>query len=81
MKVQFFYDDEPTEVNAELFNDLRHFSWTAGINSEEGIDSLTGKFARVYKVQFMDGPEDVYVQADMLAAIANGDFEVISEEE
>ena len=81
MKVQFFYDDEPTEVNAELFNGLRYFSWTAGINQEEGIDSLTGKFARVFKVQFMDRPEDVYVQADMLAAIANGDFEVISEEE
>lgn len=81
MKVQFFHDDSPTEVNADLFNDLNCFSWNAGINPEEGIDGLTGKFAKVYKVYFIGGPEDVYVQVDMLSAIANGEFEVISEEE
>lgn len=80
MKVQFFYDDEPTEVNADLFNALRYFSWDTGINPEEDIDGLTGKFAKVYKVYFMDGTEE-YVQADMLAAIANGEFEVIPGEE
>lgn len=80
MKVQFFYDDEPTEVNADLFNALSCSSWDTGINPEEDIDGLTGEFAKVYKVYFMDGTEK-YVQADMLAAIANGEFEVISEEE
>lgn len=80
MKVQFFYDDKPTEVNANLFNALRYFSWNTGIDLEEGIDNLTGKFARVYKVYFMDGTEE-YVQVDMLADIVNGEFEVISEEE
>lgn len=80
MKVQFLCDDKPTEVNADLFNALRYFSWDAGIDTEENIDGLTGKFARVYKVYFMDGTEE-YVQVDMLAAIANGEFEVISEEE
>lgn len=80
MEVQFFYDDKPTEVNADLFNALRYFSWNTGINPDENIDGLTGKFARVYKVYFMDGTEE-YVQVDMLAAIANGEFEVISEEE
>ena len=80
MKVQFFYDDEPTEVNADLFNALRYFSWDTGINPEEDIDGLTGEFAKVHKVYFMDGTEE-YVEVDMLAAIANGEYEVIEEEE
>ena len=80
MKVQFFDDDKPTEVNVDLFNKLRYFSWDTEINPEEDIDGLTGEFAKVYKVYFMDGTEE-YVQVDMLAAIANGEFEVILEEE
>lgn len=80
MKVQFFHDDKPTEVNADLFSTLCYSSWDAGIDTEENIDGLTGEFARVYKVYFMDGTEE-YVQVDMLADIANGEFEVISEEE
>lgn len=80
MKVQFFCDDEPTEVNANLFNALSCFPWDTEINPEEGIDGLTGEFAKVYKVYFMDGTEE-YVDADMLADIENGDFEVIPEEE
>lgn len=80
MKVQFFDDDKPTEVNADLFNALRYFSWDTDIDPEENIDGLTGEFAKVYKVYFMDGTEE-YVQEDMLADIVNGEFEVISEEE
>lgn len=82
MKVQFFFDDEPTEVDADLFNDLRYYSWNTGVKPEEGIDNLTGKFARVYKVYFIGyfgEPKDVYVQVDMLAAIANGEYEVVEE--
>ena len=78
MKVQFFFDDEPTEVDAELFNALRFFSWDTGINPEEDIDGLTGDFAKVHKVYFMDGTEE-YVDVDLLAAIANGEYEVIEE--
>lgn len=78
MKVQFFCDDEPTEVNADLFNALSRSSWDTEINPEEGIDGLTGEFAKVYKVYFMDGTEE-YVNADMLADIANGEFEMIEE--
>lgn len=78
MKVQFFYDDEPTEVNADLFNALSCSSWDTEINPEEGIDGLTGEFAKVHKVYFMDGTEE-YVEVDMLAAIANGEYEVIEE--
>lgn len=78
MKVQFFYDDEPTEVNADLFNALRYFSWDTGINPEEDIDGLTGEFAKVYRVYFMDGTEE-YVDANMLADIENGEYEVIEE--
>ena len=80
MKVRFFDDDKPTEVNADLFNALRYSSWDTEINLEEDIDGLTGEFAKVYKVYFMDGTTG-YVQEDMLADIANGDYEVISEEE
>lgn len=76
MKVQFFCDDEPTEVDADLFNALRYHAWNAGITPEEGIDSLTGKFARVYKVDLSGVAKEVYVQVDMLAAIANGEFEI-----
>ena len=79
MKVQFFFDDEPTEVDADLFDDLRYYSWNTGIEPEEGIDGLTGKFARVYKVYFIGVAKEVYVQVDMLAAIANGEFEVVEE--
>ena len=84
MKVQFFFDDEPTEVDADLFNDLRYYSWNTGVKPEEGIDNLTGKFARVYKVYFIGysgKQKDVYVQVDMLAAIANGEYEVVEGKE
>ena len=79
MKVQFFFDDEPTKVDADLFDDLRYYSWNTGIEPEEGIDGLTGKFARVYKVYFIGVAKEVYVQIDMLAAIANGEYEVVEE--
>ena len=78
MKVQFFFDDEPTEVDAALFSALHYHSWDTGINPEEGIDGLTGKFAKVYKVYFMDGTDGL-VQVDMLVAIANGEYEVVEE--
>lgn len=76
MKVLFYCDDEPTEVDDELFNDLYYHSWDTESNPEEGIDNLTGEFARVYKVYMGEGKE-VYVQVDMLAAIANGEFEIV----
>lgn len=55
-----------------------HWSERYEINPGEGIDGLTGEFAKVYKVYFMDGTEE-YVDADMLADIENGEFEVIEE--
>ena len=82
MKVQFFFDDEPTVVDASLFNGLRFCAWKSENHPEEGVDGLTGKFARVYKVYFIGyfgEPKDVYVQVDMLASIANGEFEVVEE--
>lgn len=78
MKVQFFFDDEPTLVDASLFNGLRFCAWKSENHPEEGVDGLTGKFAKVYKVYFMDGT-DGCVQVDMLAAIANGEYEVVEE--
>lgn len=79
MKVQFFCDNELTLIdNVELMNGLLFCPWTSDINPEEGYDGLTGKFANVYKVHFMDGTGG-YVEANILAAIANGEFEVIEE--
>lgn len=79
MKVQFFCDDKPTLIdNVALMNGLRFCPWTSDINPEEGYDDLTGKFANVYKVHFMDGTGG-YVEVNILAAIANGEFEVIEE--
>lgn len=79
MKVQFFFDDEPTEIrDVGLMNGLHFGTWTADDYPEEGIDGLTGKFSKVSKVYFMDGTVG-YVQVDMLVAIANGEYEVIEE--